>query len=238
VRTEGMVGEVFVGGATGLKLTRGNLRVRDGSGRQLVVAGLKPVFVPKRPAVAGPLFTSDVAAGTIPDGAKAIFSARGESLGYLDPEGQFVVSPGYTSDLTRPFAPRIVQAALANVPPKDRADAELLFDVNGEYVGYVVGPVFYAQTELAAGAAVSGASRIDRGAASVAPGAIAGTAAAGGAAVHRSGSVGTTGTEVAAGTAVHEAGTAGPAGAGVKAFSLNGDNGCATPIDPKDRRCF
>ncbi len=147
VRTEVMVGEVFAGETTGLKMTRGNLQVRRLSGgAPVMLASLEPMFLPKAPAITGPLFTSDVAGEPLPDGAKGVFNAKGESLGYLRPDGRFVVYPGYTADLTRPFAPRTVQVAMATIPQTSRADAEPLFDVNGGYVGYVAGPLFfYAQ---------------------------------------------------------------------------------------------
>jgi hypothetical protein len=156
VRTEVMVGEVFAGETTGLKMTRGNLQVRDLSrGAPVLVASLEPVFVPKPPAIAGPLFTSDVPNEIVPNGAKGVFSAKGESLGYLQPDGRFVVHPGFAADLTGPFPPKTVQVAMATIPAKSRADVEPLFDVNGGYVGYVAGPLFYYAQ--ARGAQVKGA---------------------------------------------------------------------------------
>jgi hypothetical protein len=109
-----------------------------------MLASLEPVFLPKRPAVSGPLFATEAPAGPPPAGARAVFNPRGESLGYLE-KSQLVVSPGYTADLTRPFPAKLVQFAMARIPESNRQDATPVFDVNGGYVGYLAGPAFYAQ---------------------------------------------------------------------------------------------
>ena len=56
--------------------------------------------------------------------------------------------PGYTSDLTQPFAPKLIQFAIAKIAENDRSDAVPVFDVNGSYVGYLAVPVFYAQAQV------------------------------------------------------------------------------------------
>ena len=150
VRTAVMRGETFVAreGPMGLKMEAGSLQVHElAGGRQVRLAGLEPVFVPKRPATTAPLFTSDVPASS-PAGAKAVFDLSGRSLGYLHHGAQLVVHPGYTSDLTQPFAPKLVHLAMAKIPEKDRSDAMPVFDLNGRYEGYVAGPVFYAQAQV------------------------------------------------------------------------------------------
>jgi hypothetical protein len=164
VRTAAMVGELFAGQTTGLKLTHGTLELRDLSGgAPALVTSREPAFVPTPPAMKGPLFTSDAAGETAPEGGRGVFDAKGRSLGYLRPDGRFVLQPGYTADLTGRFAPRTVQLAVANVPETSRAYAEPLFDVNGGYVGYVAGPAFYARAQPAApgaGAAAPGAPTV------------------------------------------------------------------------------
>jgi hypothetical protein len=115
-----------------------------------MTASLEPVFLPKRPATAGPLFTVDAPA-MAPIGSRSVFSPKGESLGYVRPDAQLVVHPGFTADLTHPFPVKFVQLAMAKVPEKDRGDATPLFDVNGGYLGYLAGPMFYAQAQIAQG---------------------------------------------------------------------------------------
>jgi hypothetical protein len=142
-----MVGEVFAGadGTIGLQMRQGSLQVEELTGaKRTMTASLEPVFVPKRPAQPGPLFSSDPQPAA-PAGARGVFNPQGESLGYLQAAGQLVVHPGYTADLTRPFPPKLVQVAMARVPERDRSDAVPVFDVNGGYVGYLAGPAFYAQ---------------------------------------------------------------------------------------------
>lgn len=149
---EPAAGEVFAGpdGTTGLRASRGSLQVQElAGGRRTLAASLQPVFLPKPPAGPGPHFALEQAAATPPADARGVFSPRGESVGYLRGDRQLVVHPGYTEDLTRPFPPKLVQLALARVPEAHRADALPLFDVNGGYVGYLAGPVFYAQAQLA-----------------------------------------------------------------------------------------
>lgn len=151
VRDADMVGEVFLGGegTLGLQMTQGNLRIRQASGdKRVMVANLEPVFLPKRPETSEPLFTSE-APGEPPAGAKAVFGPTGESLGYLGPDAQLVVQPGYTNDLTRPFPPKLVRLAMARIPEAEQADAMPVFDVNGGYVGYLAGPTFHGATPTA-----------------------------------------------------------------------------------------
>jgi hypothetical protein len=141
-------GEVFVTGAgvMGLKMAEGRLNVKPTTpGGQTMVASLEPVFLPKRPSSSGPLFATDGPMAP-PAGAKAVFAPSGESAGYIGPDGNLVIHPGFTSDLTQPFSPKLVRLALASIQDAEqRSDAMPLFDVNGGYVGYLSGPVFYAQ---------------------------------------------------------------------------------------------
>jgi hypothetical protein len=146
-RTQAMAGEVFVGGddTIGLRMTEGTLQVEELAGaKRTMLASLEPVFLPKRPATTGPVFASEVQATAPPAGARAVFSPKGESLGFLD-KSQLVIYPGYTANLTRPFSTKLVQLAMARVPEKDRNDATPVFDVNGGYLGYLAGPTFVAQ---------------------------------------------------------------------------------------------
>jgi hypothetical protein len=145
-------GEVFVGvdGTVGLRMAEGAFRVEDTAGKRTLLASLEPVFVPRRPDISGPAFTSSEPIPP-PAGARALFSPKGESVGYLH-RTDFVVHPGFTADLTRPFSPKLVQVAAARIPEKDRSDAMPIFDVNGGYVGYLAGPIFHAQ--VAGGGAV------------------------------------------------------------------------------------
>jgi len=146
-----VAGEVFVtgSGVMGLKMAEGRLNVHPTTpGGQTMVASLEPVFVPKRPSGSGPLFAAD---GPIapPAGSKAVFAPSGESVGYLAPDGGLAIHPGFTSDLTQPFSPKLVRLALNTIQDgEQRDDATPLFDVNGGYVGYLAGPVFYAQTNF------------------------------------------------------------------------------------------
>jgi hypothetical protein len=151
VRTEVMTGETFVAreGTMGLKMAAGSLQVHElAGGRDVRLASVEPVFLPKRPATAAPLFASEGPASP-PGGAKAVFDPGGKSLGYLYRDTQLVVHPGYTSDLTQPFAPKLVHLAMAKIAEKDRSDAMPVFDLSGSYVGYLAGPVFYAQAQIA-----------------------------------------------------------------------------------------
>jgi hypothetical protein len=143
----GVAGEVFVtgGGVMGLKMAEGRVNVQPTTvGAAPMVASLEPVFLPKRPQGAGPLFAADGPL-TPPAGAKAVFAPKGDSVGYLGPDGSLAIHPGYTADLTQPFSPKLVRLAMNTIPSTERSDATPLFDVNGGYVGYLAGPVFYAQ---------------------------------------------------------------------------------------------
>jgi hypothetical protein len=142
-----LVGEVFVSrsGLMGLKMTEGQLQV-TAPGRVLL-AGREPVFLPKAPTVRGFYFTSD-APVAIPRDARAIFGPSGRSVGYLTGGDGFVIQPGFTADLTRPFPSKLVRFAMAKIPRADVAnDAMPLFDLGGHSVGYVSGPMFYAQSQ-------------------------------------------------------------------------------------------
>jgi hypothetical protein len=158
VRAQAMAGEVFVGGdgTVGLRMTQGSLQVEELSGaRRTVLASLEPVFLPKRPVDSGPLFASEAAVAIPPAGAKGVFNPGGESLGYLQ-GNQLVIHPGFTADLTRPFPARLVLVAMAKVPETSRGDATPLFDVNGGYLGYLVGPEFHVPAQIAQAQLVQG----------------------------------------------------------------------------------
>jgi hypothetical protein len=157
VRAQTMVGEVFAdrNGVTGVKMSQGSLQVRELAGAQrTMVATREPVFVPERPAAQGPLFSSDVPS-IPPAGVRPVFNPQGESVGYLTQNGQLVVQSGYATDLTQPFATGTVQQGVAKIPEAARAGALALFDVNGGYVGYVAGPVFYTPAMIAPAAGIA-----------------------------------------------------------------------------------
>ena len=149
VRQGPMVGEVFVGsdGLTGLKMAEGSLQVKQMAGeRRTILASLEPMFLPKRPATSGAFFSTDPLP-PMPADARAVFAPSGESVGYLGPDGKLVIHPGFTNDLTRPFPLKLVQPAMAKIVENDRNHAATpLFDVNGGYVGYLSGPIFYAHS--------------------------------------------------------------------------------------------
>lgn len=150
-QTEVLAGELFVApdGTLGLKMAEGRLAVQELAGRQrALLAALEPVFLPKRPETPGPFFSSEMVSEPPPD-ARGVYTTQGESLGYLRPDARLVVHPGFTADLTRPFPPKLVQLAMARIPAEHRSDAMPLFDVHGGYVGYVSGPTFYAQAQIA-----------------------------------------------------------------------------------------
>jgi hypothetical protein len=170
VRDRAMAGEVFVGGGglMGLKMTQGSLQVRSlTDASRPIVASLEPVFLPKRPAIAAALFSTDPIP-PVPPNARGVFDPSGQSIGYLGSDGKLVIHPGYTNDLTGPFSPKLVQLAMATIPEKERNDEAMpLFDVNGAYVGYLSGPVFYAQAAQPAtpeAPAAAPARRLSRGA--------------------------------------------------------------------------
>lgn len=148
VRGRVMAGEVFVGGGglMGLKMTEGNLHVRSlADESRPILASLEPVFLPKRPATTGSFFSTDPLP-PVPENAKGVFAPSGDSIGYLGSDGKLVIHPGFTNNLTRPFSPKLIQLAMATIPEKARNDEAVpLFDVNGGYVGYLAGPVFYTQ---------------------------------------------------------------------------------------------
>jgi hypothetical protein len=147
------LGEVFVSGSglMGLKMSAGTFNVRpQGSATPPIVAGPEPVFLPQRPA-SGSFFTTDPIPPPPPQ-ARAVFTPAGENIGYLGPDGRFVIHPGFTQDLTRPLPQKLVRLAAASIPEQQRtqSDAIPLFDVQGRYLGYLAGPVFYAQAPPAA----------------------------------------------------------------------------------------
>ncbi|HSF31075.1 MAG TPA: FecR domain-containing protein [Candidatus Tectomicrobia bacterium] len=151
VRQAAMAGEVFVKstGQVGLKMTRGTLEVHQFTDpTQVMLASTDPIFVPQRPVGQGFLFTSDTVIAP-PTGAKGTFSPKGKSIGYLQPDGQFIVQPGFTADLTQPFAARLVRMAMATIPDSSASDAMPLFDVNGKYLGYLRESAFYPETQVA-----------------------------------------------------------------------------------------
>ncbi len=146
---EAVTGEVLVTGdrTVGVRASRGRLEIQETAvPRRTMFASLEPVFVPKRPERRGPLFVTDAPA-TPPPGARAAFGPGGDSAGYVS-DGQFIVHPGFSSGLTRPFPSSTVQLAMAKIPEPDRPGATPLFDVNGGYLGYESGAVFYAQAQL------------------------------------------------------------------------------------------
>jgi hypothetical protein len=125
VRDQVMGGELFAGadGTTGLRMSSGALRIEELAGtKRTLTASLEPVFLPKRPATPGPLFSAEAPSESPAAGAKAVFSPKGESFGFLQPTRQLVVRPGYTADLTQPFPRRTVQLAMAKIPDADRTD--------------------------------------------------------------------------------------------------------------------
>ena len=153
VRAEVMQGEFFVTreGTMGLKMSAGNVQVHELAGSQQVrLASIEAVFLPKRPPGAASLFANSGAPASPPSGSKPVFDPKGGSLGYLRPDAQLVVQPGYTSDLTRPFPAKLVRLAMARIDEKKREDAVPVFDVNGGYVGYLAGPAFHSESQQVA----------------------------------------------------------------------------------------
>jgi hypothetical protein len=159
IRQAAMAGELFVKaeGQIGLKMTRGTIQVHQLTDpTQVMLASQDPVFIPQRPVAQGLLFTSDTVMAP-PSGAKGAFTPKGESIGYLQPDGQLVLQPGFTADLTHPFAPRLVRLAMATMPDSSESDAMPLFDVNGKYLGYLRESAFYPETQVAQAIGGSGA---------------------------------------------------------------------------------
>ncbi len=228
VRAEAMQGELFVTreGTMGLKMLAGNVQVHELAGSQQVrLASIEPVFLPKRPPGPASLFTNSMAPASPPPGSKAVFDPKGESVGYLRPDAQLVVQPGYTSDLTRPFPAKLVQLAMARIDEKNREDAVPVFDVNGGYVGYLAGPAFRAEGQVAqAQVAQSQLAQSQVAQAQLAPAAGA-EAGAGGA-----GTI--LGLNTAAATAVVFGGGLALGVAGVAAAGASGTFSAATPTGP------
>ena len=152
ITRETIAGEVFVigTGLTGLQMSRGTLNVRQRSQpNHIMLASVEPVFLPTPPSMPGVYFSSDTP-DTPPLNAKGVFTPDGRSIGYVGRDSTLVIAPGYTRNLTRPFSPRLVRLVMNAIPEKDRTeDATPLFDVNGGYLGYLSGPVFYAQAPTA-----------------------------------------------------------------------------------------
>lgn len=145
-RQEAVAGELYAGpgDVAGVQVRQGSVRVHELVGaRRTLVAGTEPVFVPRRPEGAELVFAADGAATAERAGGKAVFNAKGESVGFIAPDGRLVVQPGYTSDLTSAFPGKLVRAVLARVPEGDRESAAPVFDVNGRWVGYLLGQTFH-----------------------------------------------------------------------------------------------
>ena len=228
VRAEIMQGEFFVTreGTMGLKMSTGNLQVHElAGGQQVRLASIEPVFLPKRPPGAASVFTDSLAPASPPPGSKAVFDPRGESLGYLRPDAQLVVQPGYTSDLTRPFPAKLVQLAMARIDERNREDAVPVFDVNGGYVGYLAGPAFRAEGQVAQAQVAQ--AQLPQAQIAPAAGVGAGGAGAGGAGAGTILGIGAEGA-----TAVLFGGGAMLAVAGVSAAGVSGAFNAATPTGP------
>jgi hypothetical protein len=151
VSQEALAGEVFINAESvvGVKLTKGAMQVQElMDPGHVMLASLDPVFIPKRPASQGLLFVSDAAEAPSPN-AKGVFTPKGESVGYLQSDGRFVIQPNFTADLTGPVPQRLIRLAMATIPEDSQADTMPLFDVNGKYLGYLNGSDFYPQTRLA-----------------------------------------------------------------------------------------
>jgi hypothetical protein len=228
VRAELMQGELFVTreGTMGLKMSAGNVQVHELAGSQQVrLASIEPVFLPKRPPGAASVFTDSMAPASPPPGSKAVFDPRGESLGYLRPDAQLVVQPGYTSDLTRPFPAKLVQLAMARIDEKNREDAVPVFDVNGGYVGYLAGPAFRAEGQVAQAQVTQ---------AQLPPAQIAPAAGAGAGGAEAAGAAPSTilGMNAEGATAFLFGGGLALGVAGVSAAGISGAFGAATPTGP------
>ncbi|HEX9872420.1 MAG TPA: hypothetical protein VGC99_28240 [Candidatus Tectomicrobia bacterium] len=150
-RQTAMAGELFAKGEgeVGLKMSRGSMHVHPFTDpTEVMLASTDPVFLPQRPVGQGSLFTSETVKAP-PSDAKGAFTPTGESIGYLQPGGQFMVQPGFTADLTHPFADKLVRLAMATIPDASESDAMPLFDVNGKYLGYLRESAFYPETQVA-----------------------------------------------------------------------------------------
>jgi hypothetical protein len=149
IHPEPIAGEVFVTGSglMGLKMAAGDLRVIQvgTAAPRTLLASREPVFLPTKPTAKGFFFTSETPR-IAPGDVRAIFWPSGRSAGYLTRTYDFVISPGFTADLTGSIPSRLVRVAMAKIPEADAAhDAMPLFDLGGHYVGYVSGPMFYAE---------------------------------------------------------------------------------------------
>jgi hypothetical protein len=150
-RQTAMAGELFTKGEgeLGLKMTQGSMYAHPFTDpTEVMLASTDPVFLPQRPVGQGSLFTSETAKAP-PRDAKGAFALTGESLGYLQSDGQFVVQPSFTADLTQPFAAKLVRLAMATIPDAEASDALPLFDVNGKYLGYLHESAFSPETRVA-----------------------------------------------------------------------------------------
>lgn len=215
-RQTAMAGELFAKGEgeVGLKMTKGSMHVYPFTDpTEVMLASTDPVFLPQRPVGQGSLFTSETVKAP-PSGAKSAFAPTGESIGYLQPDGRLMVQPGFTADLTQPFATKLVRLAMATIPEATASDALPLFDVNGKYLGYLSESAFYPETQVAQ--AIAGA--VGRG------GASGGRGGAGG------GSMGTT-DFIALGSIFGVGG--GIMGLGFSGAFSSENPGSATPIQPK-----
>ncbi|HEX7126753.1 MAG TPA: hypothetical protein VF406_13430 [Thermodesulfobacteriota bacterium] len=138
-------GEVLAAptGTTGVRMASGTVTVRETTGaRRTLEVGRTPVFVPGPPPP-GAAFSADVPAAA-PSGARAVFTAEGENVGYVGRDGQVVVQPGFARDLAQPYPRQVVQGALARIPFEARGEAVVLLDANAGYVGFVREGLVYA----------------------------------------------------------------------------------------------
>jgi hypothetical protein len=159
-----------------------------------------------------------------------VFDPKGESLGYLRPDAQLVVQPGYTSNLTRPFPAKLVQLAMARIEEKNREEAVPVFDVNGAYVGYLAGPAFRAEGQVAQAQVAQ--AQLPQGQIAPAAGAGAGGAGAGGAGAGSAGASTILGMSGQGATAALFGGGLVLGVAGVSAAGISGAFNAATPTGP------
>lgn len=152
------------GGATAVRVRAGSVQVRSADGSTRVArAGEAPVVLGE-PRTQAALFDRPA----IDRGSRrTAFGAKGESLGYLTPDGTLVAQAGFARDLRGPFDSRTVAQAVARIPEDARRDALPVFDVDGGYLGYIEGHAFYAfagpmaQAAPAAAAGQSGGQAVD-----------------------------------------------------------------------------